>query len=365
MADGAGADQQLCRDLPIRQPTGGKPGDTQLLGGQAGRVFVAARIAGQVELALRPGMQKSRTDPVERARGGAEVLGGVRSPPRPSQPFSVKQPGAGMLERVVTRARLESYLEVALSIGPGKGPEPVRGRAGPRRTRAADPGIDPRDPRLDHVEPAELRRRLRQVRRGQQSRGRMRGLMARLVERRQQVQGFLRPAAEQRRPAAYPVRRGAQGADPARHRSEKRLLGVFRDHGVVATAGGQPRQRESALGGDVVGAHLLGQPQCLVRCLRGGVPSAGEKVEDRGLRQHHRQRGKILPAPQRGDLQTQHVSQRALGPPGPHQQCRRQKRPGNDAEQTDRVAAPARGRARQLSRFVVTRPPGRQRRHDR
>ena len=75
VADGAGADQQLCRDLPIRQPTGGKPGDTQLLGGQAGRVFVAARIAGQVELALRPGMQKSRTDPVERARGGAEVLG--------------------------------------------------------------------------------------------------------------------------------------------------------------------------------------------------------------------------------------------------------------------------------------------------
>ena len=83
VADGAGADQQLCRDLPIRQPTGGKPGDTQLLGGQAGRVFVAARIAGQVELALRPGMQKSRTDAAERAGGGNELLDGVRSPTRP------------------------------------------------------------------------------------------------------------------------------------------------------------------------------------------------------------------------------------------------------------------------------------------
>src|SRR4029077_552374 len=95
--DGVCADEQLRRDLLIRQPVAGQSCDLRLLGRQlitGADLLLAHLFTGGDQLAASPFGEGPRTPSGEHVVGGAEVLTGVDAPVHPTQPLAVAQPGA-------------------------------------------------------------------------------------------------------------------------------------------------------------------------------------------------------------------------------------------------------------------------------
>ncbi|CAM5621192.1 hypothetical protein SGRI78S_03046 [Streptomyces griseus subsp. griseus] len=232
----------------------------------------------------------------------------------------------------------------------------VSGQPSPRRSGAPRPGFERPYPFVREVVPSEAHGRLGGVESGQEREGRVLRTMARLGQAHEAVQCFLGTLVKQRRHAAVLGGR-AQRADALREGGFQASGGGLGDGALVTPRGGEPAQAGAAVGGDVVGAHVPGQPQPLHgRGLR-FRPAAGDVVEHRGLGQGDGESGRIVAPPQVRYPAAQHVP---IGPSIPHASPR-----GPAAAAADRRPGPYVGfvgRAHGCRRCVggpVAAPPGR------
>ena len=96
--DSPGAEEELRGDLGIRVALAGEPGDVALLGSEHDRGLGGAfadRLASRGELAARPLGEGFRPHLRERLVRVAQLIAGLSSSVRASQPLAVEQAGAG------------------------------------------------------------------------------------------------------------------------------------------------------------------------------------------------------------------------------------------------------------------------------
>ena len=101
VVDGALAEEQLRRDVPVGGTACDEAGDLDLLGRQLvdrARIPLAGRLAAGAQLAVRALCPWRRTDALELVQGGSQMLTSLYAPARTAQVLAVEQLGAGSVE---------------------------------------------------------------------------------------------------------------------------------------------------------------------------------------------------------------------------------------------------------------------------